>query len=424
MNRPNILYLHSHDTGRYIQPYGHALSTPNLQRLAEEGVLFRQAFCMNPTCSPSRAALLTGQCAHSSGMTGLTNRGPWALKDYRRHILHTLRAVGYRSTLIGIQHIAQDRTVIGYDDIVDTVPHRAERISSAAAAFLSSTPAQPFFLTVGFTQTHRRYPEPTPADDPRYTLPPAPIPDRPETRADMAAFKASARILDGAMGAVLDALAASGLAGNTLVICTTDHGLSFPAMKCNLTDHGMGVMLILRGPGGFGGGRVIDALVSQVDIIPTVCELLEMDPPDWLQGTSMMPLIRGTAEEINDAVFAEVNYHGSYEPMRAVRSRRWKYIRRYSDRKRPFLTNCDDSPSKTLMLEHGWGERVHAAEELYDLIFDPQEACNRAGESACGDALAEMRARLDEWMRETDDSGRDRSFSQAQPILTSRRPTK
>ena len=74
MKRPNILYIHSHDTGRYVQPYGHDVPSPNIQQLAEQGVLFRQNFCAAPTCSPSRAALLTGQCAHSSGM--LVLRGP------------------------------------------------------------------------------------------------------------------------------------------------------------------------------------------------------------------------------------------------------------------------------------------------------------------------------------------------------------
>ncbi|MDH7571364.1 MAG: sulfatase-like hydrolase/transferase, partial [Armatimonadota bacterium] len=117
--RPNLLYLHSHDTGRYIQPYGYPVPTPNLQRLAEEGFLFRQAFCANPTCSASRAALLTGQCAHSSGMTGLAHRG-FSLKDYGQHLVHTLRAAGYVSTLVGVQHVARDATVIGYDEILRT----------------------------------------------------------------------------------------------------------------------------------------------------------------------------------------------------------------------------------------------------------------------------------------------------------------
>ena len=105
MDRPNILYLHSHDTGRYIQPYGHNVPTPNLQVLAEQGVLFRQSFCAGPTCSPSRACLVTGMWPHSSGMIGLAHRG-FALNDYTQHIVHTMRQAGYHSTLIGVQHVA------------------------------------------------------------------------------------------------------------------------------------------------------------------------------------------------------------------------------------------------------------------------------------------------------------------------------
>ena len=123
MDRPNILYLHSHDTGRYIQPYGHAVATPCLQRLAEEGVLFRQNFCVTPTCSPSRAALLTGCYPHENGMTGLAHRG-YSLNDYRQHIIHTLRREGYVSVLAGVQHIASPTAeeeawqIIGYDSHV------------------------------------------------------------------------------------------------------------------------------------------------------------------------------------------------------------------------------------------------------------------------------------------------------------------
>jgi arylsulfatase A-like enzyme len=402
MNHPNILYLNSHDSGRTIQPYGHAVPTPNLQRLAEEGVLFRQAFCAGPTCSPSRAGLLTGQSCHSSGMIGLAHRG-FALKDYRQHIIHALRPAGYHAALIGVQHVAADPALIGYDEIVATPTRDAEHVAPAAARWLRERPTQPFFLEVGFTETHREFHAPGPAEDARYCLPPAPLPDTPETRRDIAAFKASARALDQGIGAVLDALDQSGLAENTLVICTTDHGIAFPGMKCHLTDHGIGVMLILRGPGGFRGGQVCEALVSQIDLFPTVCELLDLPRPAWLQGRSLMPLIRGEAAEINDAVFAEVTYHAAYEPQRAARTRRWKYIRRYGERKTPVLPNCDDSPSKDVWLRGGWREREVAAEQLYDLLFDPQERNNVAADPALAGTLAEMRARLDRWMTETDD---------------------
>jgi arylsulfatase A-like enzyme len=219
----------------------------------------------------------------------------------------------------------------------------------------------------------------------------------------MAAYKASARILDEAMGAVLNALDENSLAENTLVVCTTDHGIAFPGMKCTLTDGGTGVMLILRGPGGFGGGQVSDALVSHVDLFPTICELCGIDPPGWLQGRSLLPLARGQAEEVNDCVYAEVNYHCNYEPKRALRTKRWKYIRRYAEYGYPMLANIDDSPSKSVWMAHGLAQRPLAAEELYDLVFDPNQAHNLATDPARESVLAEMRGRLHDWMMATGD---------------------
>jgi len=242
-----------------------------------------------------------------------------------------------------------------------------------------------------------------PDENPNYTLPPAPLPDTPDNRLDMARFKASARILDEKMGAVLEALERTGLAENTLVICTTDHGIAFPAMKCSLTDHGIGVMLMVRGPGGFEGGKVVDAMVSHIDIFPTVCDLLGIDPPGWLQGVSMMPLVRGEAESVREAVFAEVNYHASFEPKRCVRTKRWKYIRRYDGRSSPVLPNCDDSLSKTTWMDHGWAGMPPAEEQLYDLVFDPNEAGNLAHDPRYAAVLEEMRARLARWREGTGD---------------------
>ena len=164
--RPNILYLHSHDTGRYIQPYGYPVPTPNLQKLAGEGILFRRAFDAAPTCSPSRAALLTGQCPHRNGMLGLAHRG-FVLNDYRQHLLHWLRPHGYHSTLVGIQHIAKDPQTIGYDEVISTKGTHVAEVAPAAAAFLKRAPKQPFFLDVGFFETHREFHRP-PAGCPFY----------------------------------------------------------------------------------------------------------------------------------------------------------------------------------------------------------------------------------------------------------------
>ncbi len=402
--KPNILYIHSHDSGRYIQPYGHAIPTPNMQALAEEGTLFRRMFCGAPTCSASRAALLTGQSAHSSGMTGLTHCG-FPLHDYSQHILHTLRGVGYTSTLCGVQHVAmeEEKERVGYDNVLEVPGNDSIARGRAASEHIRSGPAEPFFMSVGFIDTHREFREPGPAEDERYTMPPPPLHDTPATRRDMATYKASARLYDSGVGMVLDALDEAGLADNTLVINTTDHGIAFPGMKCNLTDHGIGVMLIMRGPGGFNGGKVCDALASQIDIFPTVCELLEIDAPAWLEGKSLMPVIRGETERVNDEIFAEVSYHAAYEPQRAVRTDRWKYIRRYGDKKTPVLPNCDDSISKNLWMEHGWAARTLDDEQLYDLVFDPFETNNVAADPALGEVLCDMRRRMDDWMKRTDD---------------------
>lgn len=199
--RPNILYIHSHDTGRYIQPYGFDVPTPNLQKLAGEGMLFRQAFDAAPTCSPSRAALLTGQCPHNNGMLGLAHRG-FSLNDYNQHMLHWLRPQGYRSTLIGMQHIAKDPHIIGYDEIVQTGGVHVAEVAPAAVRFLNNRPQEPFFLDVGFHETHREFAPAGAQEDVRFTQPPAPVPDIAETRRDMGS---SASAVSPRVKAVLDA---------------------------------------------------------------------------------------------------------------------------------------------------------------------------------------------------------------------------
>jgi N-sulfoglucosamine sulfohydrolase len=401
MSQPNILYIHSHDTGRYVQPYGFQVPTPNIQMLADQGVLFRQAFCAAPTCSGSRASLLTGLYCHNNGMFGLAHRG-WKLNDYGQHWVHTLREVGYRSVLIGEQHVSLDPGVIGYDEVVPVGQNNAQFVAPLTIKTLREAPAQPWFMSVGFFETHRDFSAPTSVRDTLYSLPPANLPDTEVTRRDMAEFKASARSLDQGIGAVLHALHDFDLVENTVVICTTDHGVAFPGAKATLSDGGIGVMMIVRGPG-FGAGKVVDAPVSHLDVYPTLCDLSGAEHPEWLQGSSLMPLVQGEVESLHDAIFAETTYHAAYQPHRAVRTARWKYIRRFDEYPHPVLANCDDSDSKDLLVAAGWGEREVPEEQLYDLVLDPQEGSNLADDPARSEVLAEMRGRLQTWMQETED---------------------
>jgi N-sulfoglucosamine sulfohydrolase len=398
---PNILYIHSHDTGRYVQPYGHQIPTPNIQLLADQGVLFKEAFCAAPTCSGSRASLLTGQYCHNNGMNGLAHRG-WSLNDYGEHLIHPLRGAGYRSVLIGEQHISIDPGVIGYDEVIPLDTNHAGEVAPIAIEALRRT-AEPFFMSIGFFETHRDFAAPTSVRDTLYSLPPENLPDTRVTRADMAAFKASARSLDQGIGAVLNGLHHYGLQERTLILCTTDHGLAFPNAKATLYDRGIGVLMLMRGPGGFTGGRVIDAMVSHLDVYPTLCDLAGVEQPAFLQGTSLLPLIGGEVDRVRDEVFAEVTYHAAYEPQRCVRTERWKYVRRFGDYPYTVLANCDDSATKSLLVEHGWGEQLVPTEQLYDLFFDPSENSSLAEDPAHVEVLEEMRRKLDAWMEETDD---------------------
>ena len=118
-------------------------------------------------------------------------------------------------------------------------------------------------------------------------------------------------------------------------------------MKSRLTDHGNRYHAYHERPADFSGGLVIDELVSQIDLFPTICDILNIDHPKWLQGYSIVPLLQGTTDKIRSEIFAEVNYHCCYEPQRAIRTKRWKYIRRYDQAPNWAMPNCDDSMSKT-----------------------------------------------------------------------------
>jgi len=413
----NIIYIHTHDSGRFIQPYGYAIPTPNLMQLAADGVLFRQCYSSAPTCSPSRAALLTGMNPHSAGMLGLTHRG-FSLYNPTQHLAYHLQQNGYETVLCGMQHVIAhgQEHELGYRKILTgeetainlTGIYRdiAQDLSNAQAAadYLAHPKTQPFFLSFGMTCTHFPLPEPAEDINPNFVQPPPTLPDTPEIRKDMAGYITLAQHADQCVGVVLDALEENNLASDTLVIFTTDHGIAFPWMKCNLFDHGIGVSLILRFPMGQYSGQVVDSLVSQLDIYPTLCELAGIRTPTWLEGSSLMPLIRWGTEKIRDEIFAEVTYHAAYEPLRCIRTKRYKYIRHFDDFEDVVKPNIDDSRSKRYLIVHGLMERQHdPAEMLFDLYFDPHERNNLVDQNDYAEIKTELAAKLHNWMVETDD---------------------
>jgi arylsulfatase A-like enzyme len=219
----------------------------------------------------------------------------------------------------------------------------------------------------------------------------------------MADFKAAARQMDEKVGFVLDAVEHSGLAERTYVFCFCDHGIQFPLNICNLTDHGTAVFFLARGPKHFSGGKNVDAMVSLIDLFPTVCDLADIRIPERIQGRSLLPLLSGEVAELHDVLFAEINYHAAYEASRCLRTRRYKYIRRYDNRERLVLPNVDDTPSKEFMLASGWADCPREQEMLYDLLFAPDEIDNLVDRPAYRSVRDELAKRLDAWMVQTGD---------------------
>jgi len=423
---PNLVLIHAHDAGRMIQPYGYNTPTPRLQRFAEHSVTFRRAFAAAPTCSPARAALLTGRYPHCCGMHGLASpRFGFKLVEPTHHLAHFLAENGYMTALAGIQHEAvgplMDPRSTGYQHWLNHDEHGVPDGNTLGAAvhFLGQTHDTPFFLSCGIGEPHRDnghagrrhgYDADLPFVedlDGRYTRPPAPIPDNPTTRQDWASFQDGIGRFDRKVGTLLDAIDSHGLADNTLVIVTTDHGIAWPHAKGNLTDMGLGVMLMMRGPTGHADvwglppGRVLDAMVSQMDIFPTLCDMLGLEPPPWLQGLSMTPLLSGQTDRIRDHVFGEQGYHCLVrDPQRSIRTERYRYVRRADG---PHLRIVDDGPANNWMRSLGYANWPAGTELLFDTWFDPSEVHDLSADPTHQAIARELSDRLDRWMADTDD---------------------
>lgn len=428
----NIVYLHAHDAGRYVEPYGFPFENPHLMKFARESVLFRKAFCIAPTCGPSRSALTSGQYPHQIGMYGLPGGQGWKFDNYDKHLVNQLNRWGYQTVLAGVQHEASHSEhfpEIEYERVLEREdPVREqdgecypETIDKVEAFLATRSDERPFFLSIGIDEPHRdnlarpelnlhgrsdrftktRYYDPDKLDW-RYTAPMPWLPDLPELRKDMEAYREGVKIMDEYMGRVFYALKHNGLEENTLVIVTSDHGTEFPGGKKTLRDQGTQVMLLIRGPkdSAFSGGKVIEAMVTHLDLYPTICDMLGRAPGHRLEGQSLLRLAAGEVNSLHEAVYAEQTYHGTLEPLRSVRTERYKYIRRHYPTG-PQMRH--DGPATPPMEAFGWYDQRVGHEELFDLYMDPMEACNRASDPDCAGIKADLSKQLDTWMAATGD---------------------
>ena len=406
----NVIIIHTHDTGRYISPYGYPAKTKNLQRVSNIGFTYRNAFTVAPTCSPSRAALLTGLYPHQNGMFGLAHRGS-RINDYDLHLSNFLRFNKYETALFGIQHEIDYENIskLGYNHVEIDHKRESSKIASAASKWINKYKSnKPFFISVGFFDTHREYSKEVSSDfDSRWQRPPEIFFDNEGLRLDMARFYTALQNVDNGIGLILNSLEEKSKLNETLIFITTDHGIAWPGMKCNLNDHGTGIFLIAFMKKHLEGGIVNDDLVSNTDIFGTICTLCNIKKPNYLEDY-ILPN-NSFNYRVRKFVFSEINIHASIEVSRSVRSKRFRFVDRISKRNKINISNIDNSYAKTFLINSGLKNKKKAAEEFYDVFNDPLERVSINKNHFCVE-YEEHKARLSEWRLKTKDPLLDKDF--------------
>ncbi len=406
--RPNVILIAVHDLGTRLGCYGYeSVPSPNLDRLAEEGVRFTRHFCTAPYCSPSRGSIISGQYPHANGLMGLVNLG-WDWQPEAHTLAKVLGTAGYETHLFGFQHEAQNDHVdrLGFHHVSDrSLGHKCRVVTPLVEEFLAARGAggsgKPFYARVGFSEVHRSFQGYAPENPAEVSLPNG-VADTPGAREDFAEYDGAVREMDSAVGRILMALDAAGLKEDTLVIFTTDHGSPFPRAKATLYDAGIHTVLLMRWPGGgISGGRVFGEMLSNVDLFPTVLQVAGAAVPDGIQGRSFLPLLRVGGYQPREWIFAGKNTTAT-DAKRCVRTAKYKYIRNYDPGPALMLsTDLEISFTRRDMGNDHVAPRPEV--ELYDLEVDPPERRNLAGRPEFADAEKDLAYRLRAVQEETRD---------------------
>jgi arylsulfatase A-like enzyme len=415
--------------------YGHpVVRTPNLDRLAAQGMRFTHGFMTASSCSPSRASLITGLYPHNTGAEELH----WPVPAGQVTFVEKLRQQGYWTAAAGKWHLG-DAMRSRFDLVreVDTsgfqLPSGSKGLEgkfaqtyegdarSGCADWLSVLNARPtdrpFFLWLASLDPHRPYDEDAIADphQPDEVILAPYHPDLPGVRKDYALYYDEITRLDFFVGQILDQLDRGGLSDNTFVLFISDNGKPFPRDKTSLYDSGIRSPWIVRWPDGCKPGTVCHQLVSSVDIAPTFLDLAGADVPDSLAGISFLPLLKTPQQSLREYIFAEKNWHDYEDHARAVRDRRYKLIvNSYTDLPNTPPADAVRSPIYQSMLEMFQAGTIpdnqrqiftvpRPAIELYDTVADPFELNNLAGNPET--AMVEMRLhrQLNQWISDTGD---------------------
>lgn len=436
--RPNILFIIFDDWGwQHAGAYGcQWVKTPNFDRVAREGVLFKNAFTSNPKCSPCRASLLTG-------------RNTWQLEEAVCHngILPSKFAVypdlleksGYSVGLTGKGWGPGDFKSTGFKRNPAGPSFDQHKIEPPASgigrldyaknfdSFLQQRPKdKPFCFWIGFQEPHRVYERNSGvrlgkklAD----VIVPSYLPDTPTVRGDLADYAVEVEYADGHIGRILDALKAAGELERTLVIVTSDHGMPFPYVKGQIHEDGFHLPLAMRWGEGIKPGRVVDDFINVRDLAPTYLELAGLTPHPQMTGKSLMNILRSEKSgwvENRAVMLVGKERHDIGRPndwgypVRAIRTRDFLYVHNFHPERWPACNpetdfgNCDPGPTKDVVkalgghfFELSFGKRL--PDELYRLKDDPEGVRNLANDLAFKETLDELRQRMMQMLRDEGD---------------------
>lgn len=439
-DKPNILWLIAEDMGLTPSCYGNKdITTPNLDRLASEGVLYTRAYTTAPVCSPSRSAFMTGMYQTTIGAHNhRSHHGDgFTLPEGVKVISHWLKDAGYFCTNLKELPASFGFSGTGKTDWNFEVP--GERFEIGRWEDLKSK--GPFLAQINFHETHRKYLGVHQVNPDKVKIPPY-YPDHPVTRSDWASYLDDVLSLDQKVGVVLKELETAGLADNTIVLFMSDHGESHVRGKQFVYEEGLHIPLIIRWPKNFAApkqitpGKVDIRFIESIDLAPTLLRAAGLPKPAKMQGRIFLgddaeadrTMAFGARDRCDETVFR----------LRSVRDDRYRYIHNFTP-ERPFLqANAYKErsyPVWNLLKElHAQGkltpeqeflcQPTMPEEELYDLSADPHEIRNLAKSEVPEHqaALKKLRTALDRWIEETNDQGR--VFETPEVIREQTKPSK
>lgn len=429
----NILLIIADDQGYDLSCCGGRVKTPVLDGLAAQGTLFTQGYATVSSCSSSRATLYTGLYSHTNGMYGLAHDvHNFSLLDDIRTLPWMLHQSGYRTALVGKKHV-KPAALLPYDAwLAPELPgiRDVARMAHLAGQWIREQKNRPFFLTVGYSDPHRdalnfgnsrQWPEiEREIYSPLEVLIPTHLPDLPAVRQDLAQYYESVSRLDSGVGILLRELRDAGHEHDTLVIYLSDNGRPFPGAKDNLYEPGLHLPLIIRSPEQSTQGVRNGALVSWIDVAPTILDWTRTSTPrDYryapLPGRSLLPILEQADSAGFDRIFATHSFHeiNQYYPMRSIRTRQYSYFLNLEPSLAvPVASDVQLSPSWQAIIGTSGaklGKRTLEAfkhrpsEELYDLTADPDEVVDLAADPGHAAVLADLRKQLQDWRAATHD---------------------